>query len=75
MQKLQQWIDGLEVHDRKFARLVCGLIPASCPFSRDIKVLGKVYTIPPLCKLNPVYDQLVGLRFRALSCLADSGVV
>jgi hypothetical protein len=24
-----------------------------------------------LCKLNPLYEQLVGLRFRALSYLAD----
>jgi hypothetical protein len=27
--------------------------------------------IPPLCKLNPLYEELVSLRFRALSYLAD----
>ncbi|MDY7024694.1 MAG: Mo-dependent nitrogenase C-terminal domain-containing protein, partial [Cyanobacteriota bacterium] len=27
--------------------------------------------IPPLCKLNPVYDELISLRFRALCYLAD----
>ncbi len=28
-------------------------------------------SIPPLCKLNPLYEQVVGLRFRALCYLAD----
>ncbi|NJN23641.1 MAG: nitrogenase, partial [Acaryochloridaceae cyanobacterium RL_2_7] len=27
--------------------------------------------IPPMCKINPLYEQLVGLRFRSLSFLAD----
>ena len=27
--------------------------------------------IPPLCKLNPVYEEVVYLRFRALCYLAD----
>jgi hypothetical protein len=31
----------------------------------------KLVHIPAMCKLNPLYDQLVGLRFRALSYLAD----
>lgn len=29
--------------------------------------------IPPMCKLNPLYDQVAGLRFRALSFLAERG--
>lgn len=66
------WIDRLEVDDPKFARFICRLIPAQCPFERDVVLFGrKVAHIPPMCKLNPVYDQLVGLRFRALSYLAD----
>jgi hypothetical protein len=48
------------------------MIPAQCPFERDIKIFGRtVAHIPPLCKLNPLYDQLVGLRFRALCYLVD----
>jgi hypothetical protein len=48
------------------------LIPAQCPFERDICVLGRCFLhIPPLCKLNPLYEQLVALRFRALCYLAD----
>jgi tellurite resistance protein len=67
-----QWLDGLEIHDPRVARLLCKFIPSQCPFERDIILFGhKVVHIPPLCKLNPLYDQTVGLRFRALSYLAD----
>jgi tellurite resistance protein len=69
---VRDWLDGLEVHDPKLARFLCKMIPAQCPFERDIKLFGqKVVHIPPMCKLNPLYEQLVGLRFRALSYLAD----
>ena len=69
---IQQWIDGLEVHDRTVALWIYRMIPAQCPFARDIHVLGrKRVTIPPLCKLNPFYDQVVGLRFRAMCYLVD----
>jgi tellurite resistance protein len=67
-----EWLDGLEIHDPRLARLLCKFIPSQCPFERDITLFGhKVVHIPPLCKLNPLYDQTVGLRFRALSYLAD----
>lgn len=56
---------------RKTARLFCKLIPAHCPFERDIKLLGYTIHIPPLCKLNPCYEQLINLRFRCLSYLID----
>ncbi|MBD2260658.1 Mo-dependent nitrogenase C-terminal domain-containing protein [Pseudanabaena sp. FACHB-2040] len=66
------WLDQLEVHDPRLARFVCKLIPPQCPFERDVVMFGhKLIHIPPMCKLNPLYDQLVGLRFRALSYLAD----
>ncbi|WP_088892568.1 Mo-dependent nitrogenase C-terminal domain-containing protein [Leptolyngbya ohadii] len=72
LRPLQEWMDGLEIHDPRLARFLCKLIPPQCPFERDIKLFGhKVVHIPPMCKLNPLYDQLVGLRFRALSYLAD----
>ena len=68
----RDWMDGLEIHDPQLARFLCKLIPPQCPFERDISLFGrKVVHIPPLCKLNPLYEQLVGLRFRALSYLAD----
>lgn len=69
---LRQWLDGMEVHDPRLARFVCKMIPSQCPFERDVNLFGrKVAHIPAMCKLNPLYDQLVGLRFRALSYLAD----
>ncbi|MGV0025733.1 Mo-dependent nitrogenase C-terminal domain-containing protein [Phormidesmis priestleyi] len=46
------------------------LIP--CPFERNIRCFGRVLLhILPLCKLNPLYEQLVGLRFKALCYLSD----
>lgn len=69
---VRDWLDQMEVHDPKVAHFLCKLIPSQCPFERDINLFGhKVVHIPPLCKLNPLYEQLVSLRFRALSYLAD----
>lgn len=68
----REWLDQLEVHDPRLARFVCKLIPSQCPFERDVVLFNKkLVHIPPMCKLNPLYEQLVGLRFRALSYLAD----
>ncbi|MBW4518067.1 MAG: nitrogenase [Timaviella obliquedivisa GSE-PSE-MK23-08B] len=69
---LQEWLDRLEVQDPRLARFLCRMIPSQCPFERDITLFGrKLVHIPPMCKINPLYEQLVGLRFRALSYLAD----
>lgn len=69
---LREWLDKLEIHDPRVARFLCKMIPSQCPFERDVTLFKrKVVHIPPLCKLNPLYEQLVGLRFRALSYLAD----
>lgn len=69
---LRQWLDGIEIQNRKVARFLSKLIPAQCPFERDIQLFGrKLGHIPPLCKLNPLYEQLVGLRFRSLCYLVD----
>lgn len=66
------WLDGIEIHDKQLARFISKMIPAQCPFERDIKLFGrKIGHIPPLCKLNPLYYQFVGLRFRALCYLVD----
>jgi tellurite resistance protein len=69
---VRDWLDGLEIHDPRVARFLCKMIPAQCPFERDVTLFGrKIVHIPPMCKINPLYEQLVGLRFRALSYLAD----
>lgn len=72
LEPMREWLDQLDVHDPRLARFLCKLIPPQCPFERDVTLFGqKVVHIPPMCKLNPLYDQLVGLRFRALTYLAD----
>ena len=69
---LRQWLDHIEVKGPQLAHFLCKLIPAQCPFERDLIFFGQtLFHIPPLCKLNPVYDELIGIRFRALCYLAD----
>jgi tellurite resistance protein len=72
LQPVKKWLDGMDVNDPRVARFLCKMIPSECPFERDIKLFGKkIIHIPPMCKINPLYDQMVGLRFRSLSFLAD----
>jgi hypothetical protein len=72
LKPMRNWLDGVEIADRDVAHLLCKLIPAQCPFERDVVILGhKVAHIPPMCKINPIYEQLVGLRFRSLCYLVD----
>jgi hypothetical protein len=72
LQPLRQWLDQLEISNPKLAKFIYKAIPAQCPFERDIVLFDrKIAHIPPMCKLNPLYDQLVGLRFRALCYLVD----
>ena len=69
---IRHQLETIEIRNSQVARWLCKLIPAQCPFARDIRVLGRtLVSIPPLCKLNPFYEQLVELRFRALCFLAD----
>lgn len=73
LQVIQEWLESLEINEAQTARRIVKLIPSQCPFAREIQVFGKViFRIPALCKLNPLYEQLMGLRFRALCFLADS---
>ncbi len=72
LKPLRQWLDRIEIDDPKVAQFLSVAIPGDCPFARDIVLFGrKIGHIPPLCKLNPFYEQLIGLRFRALCFLAD----
>lgn len=72
LQPLKNWFDHLKINNRNLAQFIAKTIPSQCPFARDIIVFGRKFAhIPPLCKLNPLYDQFVNLRFRALCYLAD----
>lgn len=69
---VQQWFESVEIHNSKVARLLCKIIPARCPFERRIQFWQHtILYIPPLCKLNPFYEQLVGLRLKSLTYLVN----
>ncbi len=57
---------------QQLAQTVVELIPSQCPFERNISILGvTTLHIPPLCKLNPFYNDLMELRYNALNALVD----
>ena len=71
---VRRWLDDIEPSDPEVAHFLVRLIPAQCPFERDVTLFGwKVVHIPPMCKINPLYDQLVALRFRCLCRLEECG--
>ncbi len=72
IQWLRNQLNQVEIRNPKIAQLICKLIPSTCPFARTIKFLGKtLLVIPPLCHFNPLYEELIGLRFRALTFLSN----
>ena len=74
LEPVKEWLDHMDIRDSRLANLICKVVPAQCPFERDIVLFGKkLMHIPAMCEINPLYDQLVGLRFRSLSYLADKG--
>lgn len=67
-------LDSWEIKEKNIAKKIVSLIPSQCPFAQDICVFDrKIVTIPPLCKLNPFYENLMILRFRALCFLSEIG--
>jgi hypothetical protein len=69
---IRQWLNNVEIRHAAVAHLICRVVPVQCPFERDICLFNRTLVhIPPLCKLNPLYDEVVSLRFRALCYLAD----
>ena len=64
---LKQWLDDLDPRDERISSFIVQLIPSQCPFERDIILFGrKLVHVPAMCKINPLYEQLVALRFRCL---------
>lgn len=69
---LRNWLNNIEINNSAIARRICQSIPSQCPFEREIKFWGRtILKVPPMCKINPVYDEVVSLRFRAICYLAD----
>ena len=74
LEPVKEWLDHMDIHDSRLANLICKVVPAQCPFERDVVLFGrKIMHIPAMCEINPLFDQLVGLRFRSLNYLADKG--
>ncbi|MDJ0574896.1 MAG: Mo-dependent nitrogenase C-terminal domain-containing protein [Xenococcaceae cyanobacterium MO_234.B1] len=69
---LRRRLESIEIKSPLVARFVCQIILASCPFERKIKLFNQtILSIPPLCKLNPFYEQFVALRFKSLVYLEE----
>jgi Mo-dependent nitrogenase C-terminus len=72
LKPLREWLDNLKIANPRLAHKLCQLIPSQCPFERDLNLFGHTLVhIPPMCKLNPLYDEVVMLRFKAMCYLAD----
>jgi Mo-dependent nitrogenase C-terminus len=72
LKPLREWLDNLKISNPRLAHKLCQLIPSQCPFERDLNLFGHTLIhIPPMCKLNPLYDEVVMLRFKAMCYLAD----
>lgn len=71
---LRKWLNNFPINNIQTAHRICSLIPGQCPFAREVKLRGKtIVNIPPLCKLNPLYEEVVALRFRSLCYLEECG--
>ncbi|AVH73195.1 Mo-dependent nitrogenase C-terminal domain-containing protein [Nostoc sp. 'Lobaria pulmonaria (5183) cyanobiont'] len=72
LNQIRSQLESVEIHNYNLARLLCKIIPSNCPFERTVKVFGRtLLQIPPLCKLNPLYEQIVVLRFKCLLYLVN----
>ncbi|HAN47009.1 MAG TPA: nitrogenase [Cyanobacteria bacterium UBA8156] len=66
---LRQALNNIRVRRSRTAYLICRLIPSRCPFERRFYLGNHRIDIPPLCHLNPCYNEVVALRMRALDYL------
>jgi hypothetical protein len=72
LRPLRQRLEQIDITCPHLAHRLCHLIPAQCPFARTLRWGDRILiSIPPLCKLNPFYEELMMLRFRALCYLAE----
>ncbi len=72
LQPLRQWLNSIEIKEPQLAEFLCQWIPAQCPFARQIRFGNQILIeIPPMCKLNPLYDELMYLRFQAMCYLEE----
>ncbi len=71
LERLRGWLDAQAPGDAAVARLLMKLIPAQCPFERDVVLLGRqLVHIPPMGRINPLHEPWMALRFGCLGVLA-----
>ncbi len=46
LQPIARRLEEIEIRNAKTAHFFCRLIPAQCPFERDIRCFGRVLTFP-----------------------------
>ncbi len=56
------------------AQLTCILVPFQCPFDRTFDLVFCKISIPPLCKINPLYDGVIALKVSALKFLEERNI-
>lgn len=53
LEPVKRRIENIPVENPQTAHRIVSLIPADCPFERDLKLFGRVIAhIPPMCKIN-----------------------
>lgn len=65
LKPLRYWLSTIEIRHIKLAQLLAKL-PGTCPFARKFQLLGHTFSVPPLCHLNPFYNEIMELRWRAI---------
>ncbi|WP_416223704.1 Mo-dependent nitrogenase C-terminal domain-containing protein [Synechococcus sp. CBW1107] len=64
---LRHCLDDLQPDEPSVARFLIRLIPPQCPLKRDVTIVGrKLLHIPPMCRINPLDEDLNGPAFPGL---------
>ena len=69
---LKTQIDRVQINSSAQAQWICKLLPSSCPFERNFTLFGHSFHSPALCQLNPLFPQLMLLRYKALTYIASN---
>jgi len=64
LQQIRQRLNRTAIQNPSLARRLCQLIPAHCPFERNVQVFRRTFHIPSLCKLNPLYAEVLKNSLR-----------
>ena len=68
---LKHWLNGLDPGDERISSFIAHLIPFLDPFGCDIDLFAhKLVQIPVMCKINPLFEQFLAVRFRCLGHLS-----